>query len=276
MAMQQIAVPTALSEPDRALVAALAERGAALIVRDTETYAHAGVLLRDIKSAGKALDDRRKGITTPLDAAKKAVMDLFRAPTEALDRAEATIKRGLADYESEQRRIAEAKAETERRRLREEEAARQKQAELERVAREEEERLRLATVKAAADKAELDAALSGSIGAEFAAQDAADAVETERKAAEARQREADYQEVVKREEAAKAANRVQAAAPIKLAGISYRETWHAEVIDPRAVPREYLIPDAQRISAVVRATKGTVQIAGVKIWSDNTPAARAA
>ena len=41
-------------------------------------------------------------------------------------------------------------------------------------------------------------------------------------------------------------------------------TWGYEITDPLAIPREYLIPDASKIGAVVRASKGTIKIPGVR------------
>lgn len=41
-------------------------------------------------------------------------------------------------------------------------------------------------------------------------------------------------------------------------------TWGYEITDPEAIPREYLIPDASKIGAVVRASKGTITIPGVR------------
>lgn len=41
-------------------------------------------------------------------------------------------------------------------------------------------------------------------------------------------------------------------------------TWGYEITDAAAIPREYLIPDASKIGAVVRASKGTIAIPGVR------------
>lgn len=285
MAMQQqVAYPSRLSDDDSALVATLADRGAALTITDTAGYAAGGVLLREIKAAAKTLDERRKSITAPLDAAKRAVMDLFREPTDRLDAAEVAVKRGLAEYDAEQQRQAQARAAAERDRIRKEEEERQRKAAEAQAAREEEERLvqrrREREAERLRDEAERAAAEApGSFGvdlAAFAAQEAADAAEAARKAAEVRAREEAYQETLRREAAEKAAARVQVVAPVRLAGVSYRELWRCEVIDAGAVPREYLTPDMTKIGAVVRATKGSLQIPGVRIWSETSTAAQAA
>lgn len=47
-------------------------------------------------------------------------------------------------------------------------------------------------------------------------------------------------------------------------GIAFREVWSAEVVDINQLPREYLIPDMQKLNKVAQATKGTISIPGVK------------
>lgn len=84
----------------------------------------AGEDLQRIKKLAKDLDEQRKAITRPLDAAKARIMDLFRRPTQFLEDAERILKRACLAYDAEQdrkRREAEAaaarKADEERRRL---------------------------------------------------------------------------------------------------------------------------------------------------------------
>jgi hypothetical protein len=74
-------------------------------VTTAEQYSAAGADLTRIKAARKRLDDIRTGITRPMDAAKKAVMDFFRAPGEKLDQAERAIKRAMVDFTEEQERL---------------------------------------------------------------------------------------------------------------------------------------------------------------------------
>lgn len=73
-------------------------------------YGEAGDELKAIKSKAKALEERRKAITQPLDAAKKSAMDLFRAPLESLEEAERIIKRTMIAYSTEQQRIRDEEA----------------------------------------------------------------------------------------------------------------------------------------------------------------------
>ena len=66
-------------------------------------------LIDEISDQAKALTEKRMGITRPLDAAKKATMDLFRAPLAALDTAGRKLRKLVADFhDAEQKRNREA------------------------------------------------------------------------------------------------------------------------------------------------------------------------
>jgi colicin import membrane protein len=89
-----------------------------------------------LKSKAKVLEDKRTGITAPINAALRAINDLFRVPAQLLANAEIVLKQKMLAYEQEQARIAaEAKrkaeeaAAAERKRLEEEAAARAREAE---------------------------------------------------------------------------------------------------------------------------------------------------
>lgn len=84
---------------------AIVARAAEFAVATAEQYSAAGVDLTRIKAAQKKLDLIRTKITRPMDAAKKAVLELFRAPAEKLANAEAMIKRALVKYQAEQDRL---------------------------------------------------------------------------------------------------------------------------------------------------------------------------
>jgi len=55
-------------------------------------------MLQDVKARHKVLEAKRKTITKPLLAAKKAVDDLFREPRDMLEAAEKIIKDKIAGY----------------------------------------------------------------------------------------------------------------------------------------------------------------------------------
>lgn len=80
----------------------------AIQIDSPEMYAMAGEELVGVKAKIKTLTDQRLTITRPMDAAKKAVMDLFKGPISKLENAESVLKRGMLAYDAEQRRIAAA------------------------------------------------------------------------------------------------------------------------------------------------------------------------
>jgi hypothetical protein len=43
-----------------------------------------------------------------------------------------------------------------------------------------------------------------------------------------------------------------------------------ELVDKSLVPAEYLMVDAAKVTAVVKASKGTIVIPGIRIWMDDT------
>jgi len=55
-------------------------------------------VLQRIKGKSKQLDEMRKNITKPIDAAKKEVMTLFKKPLELLEETETKIKKEIATY----------------------------------------------------------------------------------------------------------------------------------------------------------------------------------
>jgi len=54
----------------------------------------------------------------------------------------------------------------------------------------------------------------------------------------------------------------------KNTGISYMTVWKFEITSPADVPLGYRMIDEKKIASVVKATKGTLQIAGVRIYSE--------
>lgn len=94
----------------------------ALVVATPEQYQDAADHLKQLKAAQKKLDETRTSITAPMNAALKAVQNLFRTPGDRLAQAERMIKGKLAAYSDEQdrlRREEQAKADAAARRERE-------------------------------------------------------------------------------------------------------------------------------------------------------------
>lgn len=93
-------------------------------IKTNVSYQLAAEELQRIKGSLKKLEVVRKSITQPMDAAKEAVMDLFRAPGDQLKEAETQIKSAMSAYQielnkkaEEARREAEAAAAAERERI---------------------------------------------------------------------------------------------------------------------------------------------------------------
>ena len=53
-------------------------------------------------------------------------------------------------------------------------------------------------------------------------------------------------------------------------GVSYIDNWKAVIIDPKAVPREYCIPDQRLLDKLAKALAGENAPAGVKYINDRT------
>ena len=94
---------------------ALAERVEGVVVESQEGLDAASGLLKVVKRRSVALEEARKQITKPLNAALRAANDLFRTPADVLKKAESTLKRAAGAYLAEvERRRAAAEAEARR------------------------------------------------------------------------------------------------------------------------------------------------------------------
>lgn len=107
----------------------------------------------------------------------------------------------------------------------------------------------------------------------------------ERAAKERRALEQRAQKAEERGDADKAAALVHQAAttvaPVirtdapKIAGQSVREVWLFQIEDASQIPREYLVPDEQKIRRFVNALKADARIPGVRIYSEKRVASGA-
>jgi hypothetical protein len=263
--------PTALqiSQPDQTLF-----KSATSALNTARAYEIDSADMRDmaardlVKVAGlkKSLESNRKSITVPIDNAKKAVMDLFRSPTEYLDQAETILKTAISSYDREQQRLRLA----EQARL--EEAARAERARLEADAR-------AAQVRAQeeADRIQAEANKAAAAGK---TEDAA------RLQAEAESRiEQGAAETAVLQQTSTLITAPIAAAPRTTKGVSTRKVWKAEIADKLAFVRyvaahpEYLelleanMPAVNRIALALRAN---CPLEGVRVFEDEILAARAA
>ena len=55
-----------------------------------------------------------------------------------------------------------------------------------------------------------------------------------------------------------------------VSGITKVAVWKFRIVDANKIPRQYMIPNEVAIGQVARATKGSVQIEGVEIYSEET------
>lgn len=216
--------------------------------------------LMQIKSLQKEVEEKRTSITGPLNQAVKAVNDLFRAPKEYLDKAEATLKRAMVTWTTEQERLAAiARAEAEA-------AARAERERLAAMEREQQEAARKAQeeAQAAAAAGDQEAAQRAMAEAEAAQQQAAVAAMTAQVVTMA--------PVVE--------------APAKVTGISGRVTYSAEVtnllelvkaVASGTAPLEAIQADTKFLGAQARAFKKAGQLyPGVMAVAERSIAARAA
>lgn len=101
--VQPISTSSAKEYNDQAY--SLSQQLKALVIRSQEDYETAALLLKSIKDLGKMTEDARKKITTPLDQAKAAVMDLFRPTSTALENCEKHLKSLMISYANAQESI---------------------------------------------------------------------------------------------------------------------------------------------------------------------------
>lgn len=80
----------------------------------------------------------------------------------------------------------------------------------------------------------------------------------------------------KAEELKQQAETMQNIAPVvaptieKVTGLSRKTIWKYEIVDEKLIPREYLMPNQILLGQVARATKGTLQISGIRFYEDKS------
>lgn len=235
---------TALEQQSTALVSDIH----ALAVTDAESYRHAGGLLVTIatyiRRVGEVLD--------PIVEAAHRTHKVAVSQRDALLKPAAGAKRVLGDrmavYDQEQARIRrEAELAAQRERERQERAARDAaEAEVRRIMDEAETRRldEAAAMEARGDRAAAERLLEAPIPAPvvppvfvFVPSPPSPTVE-------------------------------------RVEGVSYREDWSFEVVDPGLVPREFMIPNEKAIGGVVRAMRGATNIPGVRAFARRVTSVR--
>lgn len=250
------------------------ESATELVIDSPTMYELASDELRNVKTLQKTVEEKRTAITGPLNAALKAVNDLFRAPKEYLDKAEAACKRSMIAYTTEvERRAAEA------RRIAEEEARRER----DRLAAEQREQERQAReAAAAAERAQREAQEAAARGDREAQARAEEEARQQTEAAQSAQAEAQATAIT-----AEVVSIVPTVAgPAKVSGIAGRVTYAAQVDDLLALvkavadgkaPIEAICANDKFLGAQARAFKKAGALyPGVTVIAERGIAARAA
>ena len=74
-------------------------------IASNDNYVQAGEILKTVKGRYQEIEAKRKEMTSPLDEAKRRIMDFFRQPLEQLSNAERQIKSAMLTFMQEQERI---------------------------------------------------------------------------------------------------------------------------------------------------------------------------
>jgi hypothetical protein len=123
---------TAISNEVKERVVSIREKVAKLKgykVTSGPTYQKAVDALKQTKEMQKFLNGERRKMTKPLDDAKKAVMEFFKAPLEEISLIEGFLKQGMAKYNAQQQALVEKKEREEREKREAEKAEKRKKLE---------------------------------------------------------------------------------------------------------------------------------------------------
>lgn len=250
------------------LTADLATRAAGLLIVDQVSASEATELIL----AGKDMIKKIKVFFTPLkDAARVSWQGL-------VDKEKIEIAKVEPIMLELSQKVSNWRAEEERKRRETEAAARRVEEERQRFVEEALRRARAAEERAECERQRLEQENERLIqeatkkaNDEAAMKHIEEMRERLRLQAEENRRIAEEETTLAIEEAAKAES-AMAPAPVvpeapKTQGLSMRDNWCFEVVDPAAVPRQYMMPDEIKIGKVVRALKGQIDILGVRIFN---------
>ena len=220
-----------------------------MVIADPESYEYAGMVVRDIAGYMKRVGEVFDPICTAADHARKVAVaqrDGLLKPAKA---AKTTLGIRMAAWEQNQARIrreAEEAARRERERL-EREAREQAAAEQRRLQAEAEERRlqEAVALEARGDRAGADRLIAAPIPVPTVVAAPVFAPQP-----------------------------IAMAAP-KLDGVSYRDEWDFELVDPALVPREFLIVDDKKVRGVVKAMRNMTNIPGVRAFSRRAQSVKA-
>lgn len=200
---------------------------------------------KTIKGFLNQIEKKRKEMTAPLDAQKKAIMDYARDIAESLGAAEVSVKSQLVAFELEQEKIRVARQrviDDERRRIEEEERQRAAQA-----LAELEEKSKLSDRAASIFGSDPEEENTAAIEKETLV--AQIAIDTQVRKVEHQQKTWDNERQ----------------------GISNaRKTWKCDLVDINLVPKEFLTITLNNALVLSAARNGVTDIPGVKIYQETT------
>jgi len=230
-------------------------------IESPEDYELYATRIRDVRALERRLEERRKALTSPLDSAKRVLMDWFRAPAERLAATRAEYEAAMHAWDIEQgrlRREAEARAR---------EAAAKERERIEREAAAARAKAEAAAAKARAREEAKAAAAAAAGRAEEAERRRAAAEEAEaQRRIEAERIEAERRAIA---DAIPAEPVIEMSAP-KVAGVHTRKSWRYRIANPALVPREYLMVDEVKVGKVVRALGPDTSIAGIEVYEESS------
>ena len=243
-----------------------------LIISNDAEYQTAGSELKAISGRLRELDAMKKTATGPLNEALKSIRNWFKVPEDQLSQLKQIYNKAMIDYDAKIE--AERRAEEERRRKIAEEEARKQREEAARIA---------AAAEAKRKAAEEEAAKLRDQGNEELAEAIQDKANED---AAALEMQSQMNEVA----ASSLEQPIATVEKTKVAGVSFRETWSASIIDVKAfagaiaageLPEEAIQdikPNKQGnltnkyLNGVAKAMKANMKYAGVEAVMTKTAA----
>ncbi len=251
----------------------------AIVINSPMMYEMAAGELQSLQAKLEELNNKRFSITRPMDAAKKNVMELFRAPTERCEAGIAHLKNAMLTFaKAEREKAAAAQKEADelarQERLKLEQKAREEQAEADRKSREiaeAEQKARVIAQQAA------DAVAAGDRVAEERANKELLSINQTKAAAEAEQQHAMAKVSLSQTVAAVMSAPVVATITPKVAGVSTSAPWTAEVTDLLALVQfvaanptyiNFLQANLVPIKQQAKALQANCKIGGVRVYQE--------
>lgn len=265
MVETELAPPTMVDESTQTEIEHLESWTKTVTVASVEDRARVYEAVASVKSMKNRIVAFFRDSKEKAHATWKSIVANEKGFTDRLDAFEAAGKRAIVAFDQteerkrieEQRRLQAIADEAARKEREKQEAEARRQRQIEQEAREKAEAMRKAAEAAnAEEKARL----------------LREAETADRKAAAA-----NVKAETREENAASViAPVVQVATvQVKAKGESTRAIWKARVVDVALVPREYMIVNEKALDGIAKATKGSISIAGIEFYSENSLSVKA-